>query len=203
MEIRLVAVSKRHGPDRVREAVDAGQTLFGENRVQEAQAKISRCPDGLQWHMIGHLQGNKARLAVRLFDMIHSVDSLKLLETLNRLCGEAGRTLPVLLEVNVSGEGVKYGLKPDETAHVLEQATRMTNLDVMGLMTMPPFSPDPEQARPHFRALRELRDRCREQTGFPLEELSMGMSIDFEVAIEEGATFVRIGTDLFGAREAK
>jgi len=195
--VRLLAVSKTRPPEAVREAVDCGLRLFGENRVQEAQSKIPMSPSGLEWHLIGHLQTNKAKVAARLFQMIHSVDSLKLLQALE---SHAGTTLPVLLQVNVSGEASKFGMEPSEVAGVIEAANQMQKCEVHGLMTIPPFSPDPEKTRVHFVALRELRDRLQEETGTPLPELSMGMSHDLEVAIEEGSTWVRIGTALFGAR---
>lgn len=196
-EVQLLAVSKTKPPDAVREAVDAGLRQFGENKVQEAQAKIPLCPSGLEWHLIGHLQSNKARLAANLFQMIHSVDSLKLLQALDT---HAGTTLPVLLQVNVSGEASKSGMPLDEVAGVIEAANRMQKIEVHGLMTIPPFTADPEKARVHFAALRELRDRLQDETGTPLPELSMGMSHDLEIAIDEGSTWVRIGTDLFGSR---
>lgn len=195
--VRLLAVSKTKPPEAVREAAACGLRLFGENRVQEAQSKIPLCPDGLEWHLIGHLQTNKAKVAARLFRMIHSVDSLKLLQALEN---HAATTLPVLLQVNVSGEAAKFGMKPNEVAGVIEAANRMQKCEVHGLMTIPPFTPDPEKARVHFSNLRKLRDRLQDETGTPLPELSMGMSHDLEVAIEEGSTWVRIGTDLFGSR---
>ncbi|HEY5654002.1 MAG TPA: YggS family pyridoxal phosphate-dependent enzyme [Pontiella sp.] len=196
--VRLLAVSKTKPPEAVREAAGCGLRLFGENRVQEAQSKIPMCPGGLEWHLIGHLQTNKAKMAARLFQMVHSVDSLKLLEALE---SHADITLPVLLQVNVSGEAAKFGMKPDEVAEVIEAANQMQKCEVHGLMTIPPFSPDPEKTRIHFKALRALRDRLQDETGTPLPELSMGMSHDLEVAIEEGSTWVRIGTDLFGSRK--
>jgi pyridoxal phosphate enzyme (YggS family) len=195
--VRLLAVSKTKPPAAVREAVECGLRLFGENRVQEGQSKIPLCPAGLEWHLIGHLQTNKARVAAGLFQMVHSVDSLKLLQALE---SHADTTLPVLLQVNVSGEAAKFGMKPGEVAAVIEAANGMRQCEVHGLMTIPPFSPDPEKTRGHFAALRNLRDRLQDETGTPLPELSMGMSHDLEVAIEEGSTWVRIGTDLFGAR---
>lgn len=198
--VRLVAVSKKHQPESIMEAVAAGQTVFGESRVQEAVAKIPRCPGGLSWHMIGHLQSNKVRQVVQYFDMIHSIDSLRLLEAVNQAAEQAGRTLKVMLEVNVSGESVKFGLKPEDAPSVLEASNRLMNIELTGLMTMPPMTALAEGARPHFRRLRELRDEWRAATGIPLEELSMGMSHDFEVAIEEGATWIRVGTDIFGER---
>jgi pyridoxal phosphate enzyme (YggS family) len=195
-----VAVSKRHGPDAVRALAESGVDVFGESRVQEAKQKIPLCPMGLTWHMIGHIQRNKVRDVAGLFSYVHSVDSLRLLEALDPAAAEAGKTLPVLLEVNVSGEGSKFGFAPDEVPAVLERCQSLMNLDVSGVMTMAPFTPEAEDARPHFARLRELRDAWRAESGFPLEELSMGMSHDFEIAIEEGATWIRLGTILFGAR---
>ena len=200
-EVRLLAVSKTHGPEAVRAAVAAGQLLFGENRVQEASAKIPECPGQAQWHLIGHLQGNKAGAAARLFDWVHSVDSAKLLAALNRHAEEAGRRLEVLVQVNVSGERAKSGLAPADVPAVLEASYALPNVQVRGLMTMPPLAGGPETARPFFRRLRELRDGWAAQTGMDLTELSMGMTHDMEVAIEEGATFVRVGTGIFGERE--
>jgi len=195
--VRLLAVSKTKPPESVREAAECGVRLFGENRVQEAQSKIPLCPAGLEWHLIGHLQSNKAKVVANLFQMVHSVDSLKLLQALE---AHAGVTLPVLLQVNVSGEAAKFGMRPDEVAGAIEAANQMQKVEVHGLMTIPPFSPDPEKTRIHFASLRMLRDRLQGETGTPLPELSMGMSHDLEVAIEEGSTWVRIGTDLFGGR---
>lgn len=199
-QVQLLAVSKTKPPEAVREAAECGLRLFGENKVQEAQAKIPQCPAGLEWHLIGHLQSNKAKVAANLFQMIHSVDSLKLLQALDN---HADTMLPVLLQVNVSGEASKSGMAPAEVGGIVEAANRMSKVEVHGLMTIPPFTPDPGKARAHFIALRDLRDRMQEQTGTPLPELSMGMSHDLEIAIEEGSTWVRIGTDLFGAREYK
>jgi pyridoxal phosphate enzyme (YggS family) len=196
--VHLLAVSKTKPPEAIREAADCGLRLFGENKVQEAQSKIPLCPDGLEWHLIGHLQSNKAKVAANLFRMIHSVDSLKLL---NALDTHADMSLPVLLQVNVSGEASKSGMAPGEVAEVIEVANQMAKVEVHGLMTIPPFTADPEKARVHFVALRELRDRLQEETGTPMPELSMGMSHDLEIAIEEGSTWVRIGTDLFGSRK--
>jgi hypothetical protein len=199
-EVSVVAVSKTFGPDDVRGAVEAGLTVFGESRVQEARQKIPLCPGHLTWHMVGHVQRNKARDAVRLFRMVHSADSGRLLETLDAACEAAGVSLPVCLEINVSGEGSKFGLKMEETPEVLGRCSALSRIEVAGLMTVPPFTPDPADARPHFRHLRELRDRWRDETGLPLRELSMGMSHDFEVAVEEGATLVRLGAAIFGER---
>ena len=198
--VRLLAVSKTYGPDAVRAAAAAGQRWFGENRVQEAAAKIPECPGNLAWHLIGHLQSNKAALAARLFDWVHSVDSAKLLETLDRHAAEAGRTLRALVQVNVSGERSKSGLAPAAVPEVLALAHRLRNVQIVGLMTIPPLAEDPETARPCFRKLRELRGEWAAATGLELPELSMGMTHDLDVAIEEGATFVRVGTGIFGAR---
>ncbi len=198
--VRLLAVSKTYGPDAVRAAAAAGQRWFGENRVQEAAAKIPECPGNLAWHLIGHLQSNKAALAARLFDWVHSVDSAKLLETLDRHAAEAGRTLRALVQVNVSGERSKSGLAPAAVPDVLALAPRLRNVQIAGLMTIPPLAADPETARPFFRKLRELRGEWAAATGLDLAELSMGMTHDLEVAIEEGATVVRVGTGIFGAR---
>lgn len=199
-EVELVAVSKRKPPEAVKAATAAGLVVFGENRVQEAKEKIPSCPSGLTWHLIGHLQSNKVKVAVQLFEMIHSVDSAHLLEAINHACGTFGVTRQVLLQVNTAGDSAKYGLKPEELIPLLEKATAYHNVDVMGLMTMPPFAEDPEKVRVHFANTRKLREDARDKTGFPLEILSMGMSHDMEVAIGEGATHVRVGTDIFGKR---
>lgn len=199
-EVALMAVSKNHGPDAVREAAACGLTLFGENRVQEAAAKIPECPGHLHWQLIGHLQRNKVKFAVELFETIQSVDSWRLLETIQRACDESGRRMNVLLEVNVSGESVKFGFKPEEVADVLQRAPELTRLEIAGLMTIPPLTEDPEGARPHFRRLREYRDRWQDETGVALPMLSMGMTHDLEVAVEEGSNMVRIGTAIFGPR---
>jgi pyridoxal phosphate enzyme (YggS family) len=199
-EVRLIAVSKNHPPESVTEAAASGLRLFGENRVQEAKAKIPSCPGNLEWHLVGHLQSNKVKPAVQLFSTIHSIDSISLLAEVDAHCGKEGLHRQVFLEVNVSGEGTKFGMKPETVEAALEAATRLTRVDVVGLMSMPPFTPDPEGARPHFKRLRELRDQLRSATGFSLDELSMGMSHDFEVAIGEGATIIRVGTDIFGKR---
>jgi len=198
--VALMAVSKNHGPDAVREAAACGITLFGENRVQEAGAKIPECPGHVRWHLIGHLQRNKVKHAVELFEAIHSVDSVRLLEAIQQGCDQAGRRMQVLLEVNVSGEAVKFGFKPEETAGVLARAMAMSRIDVTGLMTIPPMTEDPEGARPHFRRLRALRDELKRATGLELPMLSMGMSHDLEVAVQEGSTVIRIGTAIFGPR---
>lgn len=201
--VSLVAVSKGHPPETVCAAADLGITVFGENRVQEAKAKIPLCPGRLKWHMIGHLQTNKVRDALALFDMIHSVDSLHLAKEINKAAERSSRFVPVLLEVNVAGESTKYGYNPDTLLAELPMLNALPRLEIRGLMTMAPWTPDPERVRPVFKQLRELKARCEEILGAPMEHLSMGMSGDFEVAIEEGATMVRIGTALFGERSKK
>ena len=198
--VRLIAVSKTYPPERVCEAAACGLTVFGENRIYEAEAKIPACPGNVEWELIGHLQRNKAMRAVSLFQRIHAIDSLPLLKKINTCAQELGKTMPVCVQVNVSGESSKHGLAPDEVEGVLEQASGLLSVDVVGVMTIPPFAPDPEKARPHFRRLRELRDTWSAATGFELSELSMGMSGDLEVAIEEGATCIRVGTAIFGTR---
>ena len=198
--VRLMAVSKNQLPERVAEAVSAGLTLFGENRIQEAKVKIPLCPGQLEWHFIGHLQSNKSRDAVSLFQVVQGVDSLALAEELQKQALKQARSLPILLEVNVSGESSKFGWNPDRLLAELLQLNALTRLEVHGLMTIAPYAVDPEQVRPIFRRLRELRDRCTDLMGAPIPVLSMGMSGDLEVAIEEGATLVRVGTALFGER---
>jgi len=198
--VRMLAVSKTHGPEDVGEVAALGLTCFGENRVQEARAKIPLCPGHLSWHLIGHLQSNKAKYVPELFNMVHSVDTIKLAGALDVACAASGRRMPVCLEVNVGGESAKFGFNPEEVAAALEQVNGLHHLEVMGLMTMPPLTAEPADSRPYFAALRELRDRCQRSTGIPLPELSMGMSRDFEWAIMEGATWIRLGHLLFGKR---
>lgn len=198
--VTLMAVTKSHPPETVRAAAELGLALFGENKVQEARAKIPLCPGRLRWHMIGHLQSNKAREAVELFEMIQSVDSLQLAQEINKRAGQASNTLPLLLEVNVAGEATKYGYAPDRLLKELEQINALPRIEIHGLMTIAPWTPEPEKVRPVFRRLRELKEQCEQTLGAPLPHLSMGMSGDFEVAIEEGATLVRLGTALLGPR---
>jgi len=198
--VRLMAVSKNQPPERVAEAALAGLTLFGENRIQDAKVKIPLCPGQLEWHFIGHLQSNKSRDAVSLFQVVQGVDSLALAEELQKQALKQARSLPILLEVNVAGESSKFGWNPDRLLAELPQLNALNRLEVHGLMTIAPYAVDPEQVRPIFRRLRELRDRCTDLLGAPLPVLSMGMSGDLEVAIEEGATLVRVGTALFGER---
>lgn len=198
--VQLVAVSKTFGPDAVCEAYELGLSVMGESRVQEARQKMPQCPGAIRWHMIGHLQRNKAAEAARLFDMVQSVDSERLYTALDEACEEAGRQMRVCIEVNVSGEGSKCGVRPDELERLVNASREFRRLELVGLMTIPAFTPDPADARRYFAALRDLRDRTALATGIGLEHLSMGMSHDFEVAIEEGSTLVRIGTALFGDR---
>jgi len=205
-QISLMAVTKTQPPERIREAYAAGQRLFGENRVQEFGAKAAALADlrDVEWHMIGHLQTNKASKVVELLHAVDSLDSLKLAEKLNAAAGNARQTFAVLIEINVGGEEAKSGLAPDsaELEQLLAAAPRMRNLVFRGLMTVPPFTQDPEDARPYFRKLRELRDRtaARKLPAVAMDQLSMGMSHDFEIAIEEGSTCVRVGTAIFGGR---
>jgi pyridoxal phosphate enzyme (YggS family) len=205
-DIALMAVSKTQPPERIREAYNAGQRLFGENRVQEFSEKAGALADlrGAEWHMIGHLQSNKAAKAVELFRAVDSVDSLKLAERLDAAARALGRKLDVLIEINVGGEAAKSGVAPDSPAleELLAAAPRLEALAFRGLMTVPPFTDDPESARPYFRRLHELRDAiaARKLPAIAMEQLSMGMSHDFEVAIEEGSTCVRVGTAIFGER---
>lgn len=201
--VTLLAVSKGQPPEVVRAAADLGLTLFGENKVQEARAKIPLCPGRLHWHLVGHLQTNKARDAVQWFEMIQSVDSLRLAEELQKQAEKAAKTLPVLIEVNVAGEASKFGYRPEQLLAELPALNAFPRLEIRGLMTLAPWTPEPEKVRPVFRRLRELKTECEQRLGAPLEHLSMGMSGDFEVAIEEGATLVRIGTALFGPRPAR
>lgn len=200
-EVEIVAVTKTHGADVVEEAWRAGLRIVGENKVQEAAWKKPASVSGPEWHLIGHLQGNKVRHALEIFDFIHSVDSAKLADRINLIADEIGARPRILLEVNVSGEKSKSGMKPEDVEptlrHIMETCPRIT---VEGLMTMAPFSDNPEDARPHFRRLRELRDLLEDRLGIGLPRLSMGMSGDYEVAVEEGATWVRLGTVLFGER---
>jgi len=199
-DIRLVAVTKTVDVERLRQAVVAGQTLFGENYVQEAKTKIASLGPGLTWHFIGHLQSNKAKAAVELFDLIHSVDRASLAQALDQAAARQDKIQDILLQVNLAGEESKSGTAPEHAEDLLREISNMPHLRVMGLMTMPPWFDDPERVRPYFRALRELRDRLRGLHLADLPELSMGMTGDFEAAVSEGATLVRIGTAIFGQR---
>src|SRR5208337_4473917 len=202
--VKLIAVTKTVGIAKIKEAVDIGLRIFGENRVQEAQEKIpglkSKISDSrIEWHLIGHLQKNKAKYAVRLFDLIHTINSVELAEETNRQAEKIGKIQKVLVQVKLSGEETKHGVSEEELVPLLKRVKELNNLQLKGLMTIPPFFEDPENTRPYFRRLRELSDKA-EEAGYDLTELSMGMSGDFEVAIEEAATMVRIGTALFGER---
>ena len=204
-DVRLIAVSKTMPAECVRQAYAAGLREFGENRVQEAAAKRQALSDlDAVWHLIGHLQSNKAKQARQLFDWIHSVDSLPLAEKIDRSAAAPGRKLPVLIEVHLGEEAGKFGVEEDDLVRLAEQVGALPSLELRGLMTLPPFFDNPEDVRPHFRRLRELAARieARNLPGVSMRELSMGMSHDFEVAIEEGATIVRVGTALFGARRS-
>ena len=202
-DVRLLAISKTFPPESIREAYKAGLRDFGENRVQEAAAKRPALSDlSITWHLVGHLQTNKAKTARELFQWVHSVDSFRLAQKLDQVTASAGGRLPVLLEVNLGGEESKAGVGESDVIQLAEQSSRLVTLEVRGLMVIPPFFDDPEQVRPYFRQLRELAHKI-EARGIPnvsMRELSMGMSHDFEVAIEEGATIIRVGTAIFGAR---
>ncbi|HNG95478.1 MAG TPA: YggS family pyridoxal phosphate-dependent enzyme [Acidobacteriota bacterium] len=202
-DITLVAVSKTKPVEMLQEAFEAGVRHFGENRVQEAATKIPHLPKaGLTWHLIGHLQSNKAKSAVELFDVIHSVDSIALATRLNRLAGEHNQRVPIFLQVHLGDEESKAGVDPTDLPALFQASCQLPHLNITGLMAIPPYFPDPEQVRPSFVTLRQLRDQLAVQfpDQAPLPFLSMGMSHDFEVAIEEGATHVRVGTALFGGR---
>lgn len=198
-DVLLVAVTKTVEAARVREAVALGLRTFGENRVQEAREKIPAVP-GASWHLIGSLQRNKAKEAVRLFEVIESVDSEELAEEISRRAAQQGRVLDVLIQVNVAREPQKHGAAPEDTAALVRRAAGLPGLRLRGFMTIAPIAANPEEVRPVFRALRDLRDRVAGETGVALPELSMGMSDDFEVAIEEGATMVRVGRAVFADR---
>jgi pyridoxal phosphate enzyme (YggS family) len=199
-EVALVAITKTHPADKVREAIEAGHTLFGESRVQEARAKIPELPSNLRWHFVGHLQKNKIRHALPLFEMIHSVDSLGLAQEINRIAEEEGMHPRVLLEVNVAGEGSKFGFSPEKLRDQMEALLALPRLSILGLMTIPPLAEEAEASRKYFVRLRELRDRLQTDFRVDLAQLSMGMTQDFSVAVEEGATLVRVGTAIFGER---
>jgi pyridoxal phosphate enzyme (YggS family) len=201
--VRLIAVSKTISAAIVQEAIQAGASTLGENYVQEARDKISALSGyKVSWHFIGHLQSNKAKYAVKLFDLIHSVDSTKLAHELNKQALKSGKVQQVLIQVNISRESTKSGITADETADLIHEISQFENIKIKGLMTMPPFFNQPDRVRPYFAALRELREqiRAKDIPGVSLNELSMGMTGDFEVAIAEGATMVRVGTAIFGER---
>jgi pyridoxal phosphate enzyme (YggS family) len=201
-DVTLLTVSKGHGADEIRAAADLGLTLFGENRVQEAKIKIGQCPSRLQWHLIGHLQSNKCRDAVYFFRMIQSVDSLALAREINKWADKSAKTMPILLEVNVAGESSKFGYSPENLLLELREINALPKIEIHGLMTVAPWAQEAEKVRPVFRRLAGLKTQCEEILGAPLPQLSMGMSGDFEVAVEEGATMIRIGSALMGPRKA-
>jgi pyridoxal phosphate enzyme (YggS family) len=198
--VTLLAVSKTHPPETIQLAVENGVTLFGENKVQEARAKIPLSPGKARWHFIGHLQSNKCREAVELFELIQGVDSLAIAREISKRAEQAAKTMPILLEVNVAGEASKFGYRPEQLLVELQEIRHLPRVELQGLMAIPPYTPVPEKARPYFQRLRVLKEECEAKLGEVLPHLSMGMSGDFEVAIEEGATMVRIGTALFGER---
>ena len=202
-DVELVAIAKTHPAEKVREAVEAGQTLFGESRVQEARAKIPELPSTTRWHFVGHLQRNKIRHALPLFEMFHSIDSLAAAQDMNRIAEEEGMHPRVLLEVNVAGEGSKFGFSPDKLRDQMEELLALPRLSILGLMTIPPLAENAEASRKYFVHLRELRDRLQTEFHVDLAQLSMGMTEDFAVAVEEGATRVRVGTAIFGERKKR
>lgn len=201
--VRLVVVTKTIGRDRIREAVTAGAFILGENRVQEAKEKIEALGKIASWHLIGHLQSNKAKYAVKLFDLIHSVDNLELAQEIDRQAAKIGKVQDILVEVNIAGEASKAGMEVKEAPGLVAAVARLRNLSVKGLMTMPPYSEDPEDSRPYFQKLRELAGAIAKENipNVSMQELSMGMSGDYEVAVAEGATLVRVGTAIFGERK--
>jgi hypothetical protein len=199
-EVNLVAVSKTVESARIKEAIEAGVSIMGENYVQEAQKKIEEIGRPVAWHFIGHLQTNKAKYAIRLFEMIHSLDSLPLAEELNRRAEQGGQVAKVMIEVNISGEATKFGTDEEKVFSIARGIVNLNHLSLEGLMTMPPYFDSPEMSRPYYIRLRELKEKMVRE-GIPLRELSMGMSNDFEIAIEEGATYVRVGTAIFGERK--
>jgi len=202
-EIKLIAVSKTVDVHCIKEAIKAGHQLFGENRVQEARDKIKDIGRDVKWHMIGHLQRNKVKYIFDLFDMVHSVDSIPLAHEIDRIGKKKGKVMDILVQVNISGEETKYGMEAAEMMKIIKEISNYEHISIKGLMTMPPFFNDPEDARPYFIKLRELKNEIEKQKveGVSMEELSMGMSNDFEIAIEEGATMVRVGTAIFGERQ--
>jgi pyridoxal phosphate enzyme (YggS family) len=199
-EIELVAITKTHPAEKVREAVEAGHTLFGESRVQEARAKIPELPSNLRWHFVGHLQKNKIRHALPLFDLFHGVDSLALAQEIDRIAAEEGAHPRLLLEVNVAGEGSKFGFKAETLRAEIVSLLALPRLSIEGLMCIPPLAEEAEGSRKFFGQLRELRDSLEKEFDVKFPHLSMGMTQDFSIAVEEGATLVRVGTAIFGER---
>ncbi len=200
--VQLIAVSKKQDAEKVREAFDAGQSIFGESRVQEARVKIPLLPSAMRWHFMGNLQKNKIRHALPLFELFHSIDSLTLAEDMERIADEEGVRPRVLLEVNVAGEGSKIGFSPLRLREEMDRLLPLSRVEIDGLMTIPPFASEAEDSRRYFVTLRELRDELESEFAVKLPQLSMGMSNDYAVAIEEGATLVRVGTAIFGGRVA-
>ena len=199
--VHLVAVSKQVGMAQIEEARIAGAVIFGENKIQDAVPKVDQMgSEGISWHFIGHLQKNKVKFLGEHFDLIHSVDSLELAEKIAAQCQTENRVQSVLLQVNVSGETAKFGMEPGELEKQMVAFSRLKGIRVEGLMTIPPYHPNPENSRRHFSRLRGFRDQCEKQNRLSLHKLSMGMTNDFEVAVEEGATLVRVGTAIFGPR---
>ena len=198
----LLGVTKGQPPEAVSEAAQLGLNFFGENKIQEAKAKIPLCSGKARWHFIGHLQTNKCRDAVELFEMIESVDSLHVAQEISKRAEQASKTMPILLEVNLAGESSKFGYSPEKLLAEMSQINALPRLEIHGFMTVPPYTTNAENVRPVFRRMRELKERAEQALGAPLPHLSMGMSGDFEVAIEEGATIVRVGTALFGPRKS-
>lgn len=198
--VTLLAVSKSHPPESIRALVDAGQIFFGENKIQEAKAKIPLCPGKARWQFIGHLQSNKVRDAVELFEMIQGVDSLAIAKEISKRAEQLAKTMPILIEVNVAGEGSKFGYAPEKLLAELTELNALPRIEIHGLMAIPPYASIAEKARPYFQKLHGLKIDCENLLGAPLPQLSMGMSGDFEVAVEEGSTIVRVGTALFGER---
>jgi len=199
-EIKLVAVSKTVEEARIKEAIGAGVSILGENYIQEAQKKIEEIGRLVSWHFIGHLQSNKVKYAIRLFDMIHSLDSIPLAEELNRRAEQANQAIKVMIEVNLSKEAAKFGADEERVLSLARRIQNLNHLFLEGLMTMPPYFDSPEMSRPYYIALRALKERMVKER-IPMKDLSMGMSNDFEIAIEEGATYVRVGTAIFGPRK--
>jgi|SRR5215831_11613935 len=202
-DIELVAITKTHPAEKVREAIEAGQTLFGESRVQEARVKIPELPSNIRWHLVGHLQKNKIRHALPLFELFHSVDSLALAQEMNRIAADEGMRPRVLLEVNVAGEASKFGFAPDKLREQMEELLALQRLSILGMMSIPPLADKAEASRRYFVQLRQLRDRLQIDFRVDLAQLSMGMTQDYAIAVEEGATLVRVGTAIFGERLRK
>ena len=202
-DVELVAITKTHPAESVREAIEAGQVLFGESRLQEARTKIPELPSNLRWHFVGHLQKNKIRQALPLFEMFHGIDSLELARDIQRIAEEDGAHPSVLLQVNVAGEGSKFGFSPDQLRDDMGSLLDLARLTIEGLMCIPPLAEETEASRKYFVQLRKLREELEKDRGIKLAHLSMGMTNDYAVAIEEGATLVRVGTAIFGERSKK